>query len=126
MCVPGGSNLLRRVRHAIAFSVLVSISGVVSATGTQWTGPLTVSAIEVVGGAGGFVVYLTGFSDANCSSNPTGIYVYPNAEGVTQDGVNQMLAVLLAARTTGGTVSILYNDTGNVSSGLCYGEYLKS
>lgn len=119
------SDLLRAIRHAIAFAVVASgLSGVAWATGTQWTTSLQISSVEVVGNAGGFVLYLTGFSDSNCSSNPTGIYFYPNSEGVSQTGVNQILATALAARAAGASVSVLYNDTGNVSAGICFGQYL--
>ena len=119
------AQLVRTIRHAIAFVVVASgLSGVASATGTQWTASLQISYIEVVGTAGGFVVYLTGFSDSNCSSNSTGIYFYPDSEGVTQAGVDQILAASLAARATGTPVTILYDDSGNVAAGRCYCEYL--
>lgn len=116
---------MRNIRYGIAFALLgCGISAVASATGTQWTGQLTISSIEVVGNAGGFILYLTGFDDSNCSSNPTGIYVYPNSDGVSQSGADQMLAAALAARSTGATVSVFYDDTGSAGAGKCYGEYL--
>lgn len=118
---------MRKALRAIAFVVVASgMSALAAATGTQWTGPLQVAHVETVGPAGGFIIYLSGFSDPNCSNDPTGIYVYPNAEGVTAAGVNQMLAQVLMLQATGGTVSILYDNTSNVSTGLCFAEYLKS
>jgi hypothetical protein len=124
----GGAPRMKILLRTIVFAVLATgLSGVALATGTQiWTGALTVSKIEAVGDSGGFVIFLTGFSDSNCSSNPTAIYVYPNALGVTPAGVNQMLALALTARATGGTVSVMYDDTGDVSAGLCFGRYLSS
>lgn len=117
---------MRKVWVAIALAFLASQVFIeASATGVQWSSDLSISQVEIIGDAGGFIVYLNGFSDSNCSSNPTGIYIYPNAEGVTPAGVNQLLATVLMAQATGGTVSILYDNTGNVSTGLCYGKYLR-
>jgi len=96
------------------------ISTGASATGTHWTGPLTISSIEVVGNEGGFIVYLAGFDDSNCSTNPTGIYIYPGDQGVAQAGANQMLAGAIAARASGAQVSINYDDT----TAICEGIYL--
>ena len=112
---------LRRLRLGIALALLASgASAVASATGVQWTGPLTISLIEVVGNEGGFIVYLSGFSDSNCSTNPTGIYIYPGNQGVPQAGANQMLAGAIAARASGTQVSVFYDDT----TAICEGEYL--
>jgi len=116
---------MRQAVRAVALALIASgISTLASATGSQWTEPLQISHIEIVG-SGGFILYFAGFYDSNCSSDPTGIYVYPNAEGVTSTGVNQMLATALMVQATGGTLSMLYDDTGNVSAGLCFGELLK-
>lgn len=115
------SKFSQRLRLRIALALLASgASAVASATGGQWTGPLTISLIEVVGNEGGFIVYLTGFSDPNCSTNPTGIYIYPGNQGVQQSGANQMLAGAIAARATGTQVSVYYDDT----TAICEGEYL--
>lgn len=117
---------MRKIWGALVLAFLASqVFTPASATGIQWTSYASIAQVEIIGDAGGFVVYLSGFSDPNCSSNPTGIYVYPNAEGVTPAGVNQMLATVLMAQATGGTISIEYNNTGNVSTGLCYGVYLR-
>lgn len=115
----------KAVRTLASALIAGALSTLASATGQQWTAPLPVAHIEAVGTAGGFILYLAGFSDANCPNDPTGIYVYPEAEGVTPAGVNQMLATLLMVQATGGTVSLLYDNTSNVSAGLCFGEYLK-
>ena len=59
---------MRSVWRASVLALVASgAMTVASATGTQWTGPLPVSSVEIVGDAGGFVVYLKGFSDSNCS-----------------------------------------------------------
>lgn len=116
---PCGSHFLRKIRRGVVLALLASgVSAVASATGTQWTEPLIISAIEVVGTEGGFVVYLTGFSDSNCSQDPTGIHVYPGQQGVSQVGANQILSVAIAARASGVPVSIQYNDRTTICEGI--------
>lgn len=109
------------------FAVCACVAGMASlalATGVQWTPSLTINTVEIVQ-SGGFVVYLSGWSDPACSSNPTGVYIYANDLGVTSDGVKAMLAAALMAQAAGKKVTILYDNTNDISAGLCYGEYLE-
>ncbi len=91
----------------------------------QWTAGLTIATVQGVGG-GGFVVYLSGWTDSACSQNPTGIYFYSGNNSVTSDGVKSMLAMALTAFTSGKTISVLYDNSGATGpAGLCWGTNIE-
>jgi len=113
---------MRTVVRGIVMGLLAS-GACMSAYATQWTTGLRVTTVQVLPD-GGFWVYLAGFSDSACSTNPTGIRISANALGVTTDAVKAMLAAALSAKASGLKLAILYDDSGSVSPGSCYGQHV--
>lgn len=115
---------MKQITRPLALALAFIFAAPAFAT-NQWTSALTVSSVQATP-AGGFVVYLTGWSDPVCNTNSTGIYFYSGNNGMTADGVKASLAVALTALTSGKTVLVLYDDSGATGpAGLCWGTNIE-
>ncbi len=87
-----------------------------------WTPPSTITSIETVGTDSGFIVYFSTSLPGPCSAaGSNALFIYPNQNGVTTDGVKMLLSTALLAFTTGKQVTVAYdNSTAN-----CWGAYIK-
>ena len=101
----------------LALSVLISFQ----ATAAQvWSTPSTISLIETVGSDGGFIIYLSQLPPSCNAAGPNSLYIYPNHNSVTTDGVKMLMTTAFLAFSTGKKVSMMYDD----SSAYCWGVYM--
>ena len=100
--------------------LLLIFSPVVYAGANVWTGPKTVTSVQVVE-HGGFLIGFDSVISSACTDGGTNrLYVYANQGGVTQEGVKSFLSVALTALSSGMKVNVLYDD----STILCWASYI--
>ena len=88
--------------------------------GNVWTGVKTIVSVQVVE-TGGFLIGFDSDISPVCSqAGKNRLYVYPDHQGMTQEGLKAFLSASLMAMSAGMKVNVMYDD----ATPYCWGQHI--
>ena len=111
---------MKQKSFLVAMSLLLFSS--LSPAENVWKNSTYIEGVQALH-TGGYILYLPPDSSLSCQEGGKLFYLAANQNGMTQEGLSNILSVALVAYTAKRQVSVLYDD----SSSSCYVQqvYLK-